>query len=159
MDRRVVVAAVAVVVIISLAAAVYLLTSVPGSVTTSLPSSFSVNGKTFPITYTASTEPQREHGLMNTKVTNTTIMLFAWPTAGKYQFWMYDTNTSLDMIWVNATGGTGSVVYVVTGAPPCYDANNCAVYTPTSAANYVFEAKAGFAQSIGIVVGSTLLFS
>lgn len=129
-----------------------------GSVTTALPSNFTANGKTFAITLTAPTQTQREHGLMNAKVTNTTIMLFAWPTPGKYPFWMYQTNTSLDIIWVNATGSEGRVVYVVDGAPPCYSPITCAEYSPTSPSNYVLEAKAGFAQANGIVVGTVVQF-
>jgi len=132
---------------------------IPGSVTTALPSSFTVNGKTFPITYTASTEPQREHGLMNTKITNTTIMLFAWPSAGTYSFWMYQTNSSLDIIWIDANATSGTIVYEALQAPPCYNSASCAVYTPTSAANYALEARGGFAQSNGLEVGSILTFS
>jgi uncharacterized membrane protein (UPF0127 family) len=138
---------------------VYFQTTNFASVTTPLPKSFTANGKTFSITYTASTELQREHGLMNTKITNTTVMLFAWPTAGSYSFWMYQTNSSLDMIWINATGSTGRIVYEELDAPPCYNSASCAVYTPTSPANYVFEVKAGFAQANGLQVGTVLNFS
>jgi len=143
----------------ALALTVYFQTTNSDSVTTPLPTSFTANGNTFPITYTASTNSERVHGLMNTKITNTTIMLFAWPTAGTYSFWMYQTNSSLDMIWVNATGATGRIVYEALAAPPCYNSASCAVYTPTSPANYVFEVKAGFAQANGLQVGTLLNFS
>jgi uncharacterized membrane protein (UPF0127 family) len=128
-------------------------------VTTPLPTSFTANGKNFTITYTASTEAEREHGLMNTRITNTTIMLFAWPTAGTYSFWMYQTNSSLDMIWVNVNGSTGRIVYEALDAPPCYNSGSCAVYTPTSAASYVFETNAGFAEANGLQVGTVLNFN
>jgi uncharacterized membrane protein (UPF0127 family) len=143
----------------ALALTVYFQTTNSDSVTTPLPTSFTANGRTFSITYTASTESEREHGLMNTKITNTTVMLFAWPKAGTYSFWMYQTNSSLDIIWVNATGSTGKVVYEALGAPPCYNSASCAVYTPTSPANYVFEAKAGFAEANGLQMGTVLNFS
>ena len=155
---RLLVAVVVAVFIILAVYAVYQATSIPGPVTTGVPSSFTVDGKTYRFTYTATNEAQREAGLMNKKVDNNTTMLFAFPNLGYWQFWMYDTNTSLDMIWVNATGSAARVVYVVTSAPPCYDAAVCARYTPDAEANYVIEAKAGFASANGIVVGTTIEF-
>jgi uncharacterized membrane protein (UPF0127 family) len=142
--------------------AVYLETGLPGDVTTPVPSAFTVNGRTYNFTYVATTEAQREAGLMNRQVTNTTTMLFAFPSFGHWQFWMYDTNTSLDMIWVNGTGGSGRVVYIVASAQPCTNvisSSECTVYTPSAAANYAIEAKAGFAAANGIFVGSILQFS
>ncbi len=152
------VAAIVVVVIAALLAGctLYDLSLAPGSVTSPVPTSFTVNGKTYTFTYVATTQAEREAGLMNKKVTNTTTMLFAFPSYGAWQFWMFDTNTSLDMVWVN--GGSGQVVYVVTTAQPCFDSSSCAVYTPTSSANYVIEAKAGFAATNGIVEGTTIQF-
>jgi uncharacterized membrane protein (UPF0127 family) len=135
--------------------------SVPGSVMTQVPSRFSVNSRTFAFTYVATTQQEREAGLMNRKVTNTTTMLFAFPYSSDWAFWMYDTNTSLDMIWVNATGDSGLVVYVVTGAQPCFNSlgYGCATYAPSESANYVIEARAGFAVSNGITKGTTIVFS
>lgn len=97
---------------------------------------------------------------MNKHVTNTTTMLFAFPYFDRWTFWMYDTNTSLDMIWLNATGNSVRVVYLVTAAQPCYSnpSDNCMKYTPTLEANYVIEAKAGFAAANGILVGTSIQF-
>jgi uncharacterized membrane protein (UPF0127 family) len=131
----------------------------PGDVTTTVPSSFTVNGRTYDFNFTATTQTQREAGLMNKKVTNNTTMLFAFPYFGQWQFWMYDTNTSLDIIWVNATGNSGHVVYLVTAAQPCYSNCDLNTYTPVSAANYVIEAKAGFAAANRISVGTGIQFS
>ena len=108
--------------VVALAAALvgytlYTVSLTPGAVTSPVPTSFSVNGRTHAFTYTATTQAEREAGLMNKKVTNTTTMLFAFPSFGIWSFWMYDTNTSLDMIWVNGT--SGRVVYLVTAAQPC----------------------------------------
>ncbi|MBI3841162.1 MAG: DUF192 domain-containing protein [Thaumarchaeota archaeon] len=149
---------------LALAAVAVLLTylaynyTVPGPATGPLPSTFTVGGKTFQITYTASTQAQRQEGLMNKKVTDTTTMLFAWPSPGYYQFYMYDTNTSLDIIWIDTTGDTGLVVYIVAGAQPCYDLLTCPRFTPTSPANYAIEAKAGFVGANGIQIGTTIGF-
>ena len=138
---------------------VYQATTTPGPVTGPVPTSFTVNGKTYVFTYVATTQPEREAGLMNKRVTNTTTMLFAFPGPGVWLFWMKDTNTSLDMIWVNATGASGVVVYVQAGAPPCLSAS-CPDYgSPTAKANYVIEAKAGFATANGVTVGTVVQFS
>lgn len=137
---------------------IYSLTSGPGAVTTQVPSVFMVGGTTYHFNYTATTQAERENGLMNKKITNATTMLFVFPTPGRWQFWMYDTNTSLDMIWINATGNKGVVVYVVPSAPPCLDRSTCPVYTPSSNANYVVEAHGGFAAANGISAGTVVGF-
>jgi uncharacterized membrane protein (UPF0127 family) len=149
-----------VVVVLVGAYVVYVASSGPGSVTNPVPSSFTVNGRTYSFTYTATNQAQREAGLMNKVVTYTTTMLFAFPYFDRWQFWMFDTPSSLDMIWVNATGNSGRVVYLVASAPPCLttNSNSCARYTPTAEANYVIEAKAGFAAANNITKGSTIQF-
>ena len=101
----------------------YTMSAVPGDVTSGVPTTFSVNGKAYTFTYIATTQAERVAGLMNKKVTNTTTMLFAFPSFGRWTFWMFDTNTSLDMIWVNGT--SGRVVYVVSSAPPWYGSRTC----------------------------------
>jgi uncharacterized membrane protein (UPF0127 family) len=146
-----------------LAIAVYATLGMSGSVTSPVPSDFTVNGKTYVFTYIATDDAQRAAGLMNKQVTNTTTMLFAFPAMGAYQFWMYDTNTSLDVIWINATGNAGRVVYVYTDAQPCYSLPIFCPNYPTASsadyeANYVIEAKAGFAEANGIEVGTQIRF-
>jgi uncharacterized membrane protein (UPF0127 family) len=143
------------VVVLVVAYAAYVAFTPPGPVTMPVPSAIFVSGKTFSITYTATTPAERQAGLTNREVTNGTIMLFVFPSAGVYKFWMYDTNTSLDMIWVEASG---HVVYVYADALPCYNLMACPTFGPTSQANYVIEAKAGFAQANGIVAGTTIEF-
>ncbi|MDG6898356.1 MAG: DUF192 domain-containing protein [Nitrososphaerota archaeon] len=122
------------------------------------PSRLTVGGKTFAIAYVAANQSAWVSGLMNKKITNTTIMLFVFPKPAIYSFWMYDTNTSLDIIWLSETGAVGDVVYVVAGAPSCYVSADCTTYTPPSAANLVIEARAGFAQANGITVGTVIRF-
>lgn len=128
------------------------------------PASFTVSGGTYNITAYAYTTAQQEKGLMNATVTNSTIMLFGFPKPGLYSFWMKDTYSPLDIIWVNysALQDSGTVVYIV-NAIPCasYSANqsDCTIYTPASDANYVIEARSGFANASGIHVGSNLAFN
>lgn len=141
--------------------AFYTITSIPGPVTSPVPTRFSVNGKTYTFTYIATTEQEREAGLMGKAVTNSTTMLFAFPSSAEWAFYMYKTNTSLDMIWVNASADLGSVVFVQLGAAPCLSliSQQCPLYTPNAPANYVIEAKAGFATTNGIVTGTQIQFS
>lgn len=137
----------------------YALAAPPGPVTSQVPTGFRVNGAEYTFNLTATTQAEREAGLMNRQVTSATTMLFAFPSFGEWSFWMYDTNTSLDMIWLNATGYNARVVYVVAGAPSCYVSSACAIYTPTSPANYVIEAKSGFAAANGIAIGTEVVFT
>ena len=117
--------------------------------------SFTAGGKTFHLTYVATNQSMLEKGLMDTKVTDTTTMLFVFPSPGYYSFWMYGVNSSLDMIWVDTSGGgSGSVVYLATDSPPCHVTVVCTNYTPTSKANFVIEAKGGFAAANGIKLGT-----
>jgi len=123
---------------------------------TSVPSHFTVNGRTFGITSVATNESQWQAGLMNKKVTDATFMLFIFPTSAVYSFWMHNVNSSLDIIWVDVAGTTGHVTYLAADAPGCSLPVGCPNYTPTAAANYVIEAKGGFAEANGVVVGSTI---
>ena len=131
----------------------------PGTVTSPVPTSFTVNGRTYTFTYTATTPQERQQGLMNTMITNTSTELFAFPQPVAQPFWLYQTNASLDMIWIMANGDNGTVVYLVTSAQPCFDSSICTVYAPDAPANYVIEAKAGFAAANGIVVVTTIHLS
>lgn len=131
-----------------------------GGINPTLPLSFSFGNATFRFTAYAVTEQQREHGLMNTTVTNSTLMLFVFPNASIYPFWMYNTYYALDMIWVNTTANLteGTVVYIAADAVPCLS-GNCIIYTPSAAADYVMEAHAGFAAAHGLAVGSAVRFN
>jgi len=151
--------AVAVVIVVLVGAAYLLLASTTRVNPKSVPSKFTVNGKTFDITYVATDETEWEAGLMNKKVTSNTTMLFVFPTPGAYPFWMYHVNSSLDIVWLNVTGGEGSVVYLAASVPGCSLPIGCPNYTPTSAANYVIEAQGGFCSVNGIGVGTQIQFS
>jgi uncharacterized membrane protein (UPF0127 family) len=118
--------------------------------------SFSVGGKTFELTYLATNESELAKGLMGVKVTDTTTELFVFPAAGYYSFWMFGVNSSLDIMWVDTLPGSssGSFVYLALGAPPCHVSVVCTSYAPTARADFVIEAKAGFAAANGIKVGT-----
>jgi uncharacterized membrane protein (UPF0127 family) len=119
---------------------------------------FTVNGKAFDISMVAANDSAREKGLMNATITNATMMIFVFPSLGSYPFWMENTYSNLDMMWLNVSGGSGSVVYLVRNAASCVgkglDWCESNTYYPTAEANYVIEAKAGFAESNNITVGT-----
>lgn len=152
------IAIVAMVLLVS--AAAYVVLSPPGQANpSSIPSRFTVNGRTFGITYVATNESEWEAGLMNRKVAHGTTMLFIFPDLAVRSFWMYQVNSSLDIMWLNVTGSSGSVVYLAADAPGCPGPSVvCPYYTPSSPANYVLEAKGGFAAANGIVEGTILQF-
>jgi uncharacterized membrane protein (UPF0127 family) len=121
--------------------------------------SFSAAGKSFELTYVATNQTALQKGLMDTKVENDTTMLFVFPTSDYYSFWMFGVNSSLDMMWVETPPGSnaGSVVYLVAEAPPCHVAVACTSYQPNAKADFVIEAKGGFAKANGIGVGTGVI--
>ncbi len=127
-----------------------------------LPVSFTANGRAYNFTSVASSSAQRERGLMNATVTNSTFMLFVFPSPYRWSFWMKNTHYPLDMIWIDGGASGGNVVYIKHDAIPCvsYDPSqfNCTIYLPPSVADYVIEARAGFANSSGITNGSYVSF-
>ncbi|MDE1856184.1 MAG: DUF192 domain-containing protein, partial [Candidatus Micrarchaeota archaeon] len=86
-------------------------------------SHFSVGNRSFAITYVASNYSQWTEGLMNKTVTNSTFELFVFPNPSIYPFWMNNTYTNLDMLWVNGSSHGGKVVYILKNAPSCLKAN------------------------------------
>jgi len=120
-------------------------------------SGFSINGKEFNITAVATNEIQLTHGLMNTTITNMTIMLFVFHGLGDYSFWMYDTYSNLDIIWINYAERNGTIVHITKNATSCFVRSECVRYNPSTNANYVIEAKAGFVERNNISVGDRII--
>ncbi len=117
-----------------------------------------MNGKRFDISLVAANQSSWAKGLMNATITNATMMVFVFPSLGIYPFWMENTYSNLDIMWLNVSGGSGNVVYLVRNATSCvgksmgWCENN--TYYPAAYANYVIEAKAGFAEANNISVGT-----
>jgi len=150
--------AIAVVIVVIIGGTYLLLGSATQVNLKSAPSKFTVSGKTFEFTYVATNETEWQAGLMNKKVTSNTTMLFVFPNSAVYPFWMYHVNSSLDIIWLQVTGGEGDVVYLAASVPGCFLPIGCPNYTPTSAANYVIEAQGGFCELNGIGLGTQVRF-
>jgi uncharacterized membrane protein (UPF0127 family) len=121
---------------------------------------YAVNGKTFDITLVAANASSQEKGLMNTTITSATMMVFVFPAPGIYPFWMENTYSNLDMMWLNVSGGSGTVVYLVRNATSCVGKSlgwcEDNTYYPTAEANYVIEAAAGFADANNVTVGTSV---
>ncbi|MDE1768178.1 MAG: DUF192 domain-containing protein [Candidatus Micrarchaeota archaeon] len=115
--------------------------------------SFIFNGVNYKFTSVALTQQQQEQGLMNSSVNQSTFELFVFPSPAIYPFWMKDTYSPLDIIWINQ-----STVVFITNATPCVsyskDQSNCTVYVPSKPSNYVIEAAAGFVNRTGMHIGS-----
>ena len=128
--------------------------------TTAAPS-FSFNNHTYRFTYVASNLSEQQTGLMNITITSNTFELFVFPSAGIYPFWMKNTYSPLDIIWIN-----GSTVTYIANATPCswYSANQAACivynnYTEGHMADYVIETLLGFANRTGLKVGDKISIS
>jgi len=126
-----------------------------------LPKSVTISQATYNITAYAITPGEQEKGLMNSTVNGSTFMLFVFPGSRPYPFWMKDTYSYLDIIWINATGRYGRIVYFV-NATPCakYDSAqvNCTLYIPPSGANYVLETASGFDRRNAVYQGEHIEF-
>jgi uncharacterized membrane protein (UPF0127 family) len=99
----------------------------------------------------AATESQREHGLMAVaEVPYHQGMLFAFPDAKNVQrdFWMKDTITPLDMVFVTDGGAITSIaVNVPATAPGTPDSK---VARRSGVGRYVIELGAGEAARLGL---------
>ncbi len=97
----------------------------------------------------------RAQGLMfRDRLREHTGMLFIFPTAGVYPFWMKNTLIPLDMVWID---DQKRVAHVKFDVPPC-KADPCPSYDPEVPALYVLEVAAGVAREHKIAAGSTLRF-
>jgi uncharacterized membrane protein (UPF0127 family) len=81
-------------------------------------------------------------------------MIFFFPSAGDYAFWMKNTLIPLDMIWID---DQKRIVHVAHDVPPC-KADPCPNYPPNAVAKYVLEVAAGVAARHGLANAQTLRF-
>ena len=97
----------------------------------------------------ATTSSERELGLMGrTELLGDQGMLFIFEASKIHSFWMKDTLIPLDILWISADM---KVVDMVT-AQPCVS-EECDIYTPSNAAQYVLEVNAtSFTGEIGDTV-------
>lgn len=104
---------------------------------------------------TAADEETRAQGLMfRDSVREGTGMLFLFPSAGDYPFWMKNTLVPLDMIWIDEQQ---RVVHVAHDVPPC-KADPCPSYPAGGTAKYVLELGGGQAGKHKVTDASVLRF-
>ncbi len=96
----------------------------------------------------ADTPRARATGLMGRRGLDDSVgMLFVHETDGPKSFWMRNTPTSLDIIFVSAAG---RVIHIAADTRPMSDT----VYSSKGPALYVVEVRAGFCVRYGVVEGT-----
>jgi len=98
----------------------------------------------------ADDEAERQRGLMfRPPLEDDRGMLFQFPVAEEQGFWMKNTPSSLDILYIDPTG---RIISIASHAVPYSE-----VTLPSNgAANGVLELRAGRAEEIGAVPGSTV---
>jgi len=103
----------------------------------------------------ASDDPTREQGLMyRDHMAEDRGMIFLFPQAGEYPFWMKNTLIPLDMIWMDADH---RIVHIANDVQPC-KADPCPNYPPNAKASSVLELAAGVAAKHHLKDGDVLRF-
>jgi uncharacterized protein len=99
---------------------------------------------------------QREHGLMNVRfVPPGEGMIFVFPDADQIRgFWMKDTITPLDMVFVRSDGSISDVAVNVPATKPHTPDDKIA--RRQAVARYVIELGAGQAGQLGLLPGTML---
>lgn len=103
----------------------------------------------------AADDETRQQGLMyRDRLPEATGMIFIFPQAGEFPFWMKNTLIPLDLIWIDAGH---KIVHVARDVPPC-KADPCPNYPPNATASYVLEVAAGVAAQHHLAEGQMLRF-
>ncbi len=98
------------------------------------------------------TEKTRELGLSYFKsLPSNQGMLFVFPQADTYGFWMKDMKFPLDIIWINDSFII--VDRVINAHPSSYPKT----FIPKAAARYVLEIPSGTADHYGLTIGSSVV--
>lgn len=82
-------------------------------------------------------------------------MLFVFPKASIYSFWMPDMNFPIDILWIN----NGRVVDTDENMTNIFDPTNPRYYRPSSPAQFVLEINAGFIRRNNIRIGDPVIFN
>jgi uncharacterized protein len=131
---------------------------------TPAPTALATPNQTLPITATATfkdqviqlevaqTPEQQEIGLMNRPpLPDDRGMLFPFEPPRPVVFWMKNTPSSLDIVFLL----NGEVKAIAANAPYCA-ADPCPTYSSNATVNQVIELRAGRAEELGIKVGDRL---
>ncbi len=112
---------------------------------TPLNSSVQIGENTYSVIH-ANTDELRMKGLSGREgLPKDTVMLFSFPVAGKYGFWMKDMKFAIDILWSNDTGD--KVLHIERGVTP--DSYPKAFYPPENSL-FVVEALAGEFEKVQV---------
>lgn len=104
----------------------------------------------------AETDEELKRGLSGmTSLGKNSGMLFIFPKADIYSFWMPNMNFPVDIIWINQ----GMVVDIHHNVSNEFNPDNPETYSPVKPAKYVLEVNAGFAEEHNIKIGDSVTFS
>jgi uncharacterized membrane protein (UPF0127 family) len=105
----------------------------------------------------ADTTERRAKGLMfRDALAKDRGMLFTFPKAEHWTFWMKNTRIALDIIWLD---GSKKIVHIERNVPGCSRTDDgCPQYSPNEEALYVLEVAAGVADGLKLQRGSQLRF-
>ena len=82
-------------------------------------------------------------------------MLFIFPQADRYRFWMPDMHFPLDIIWIY----NGIITDMDEDVSDTFDPAHPDFYSPSSPVHYVLEVNAGFARKHGLHIGDPVRFN
>lgn len=100
----------------------------------------------------ADTEPERALGLMGVRdLQENQGMLFVYPNESHNRFWMKNTPTSLDMLFISRDK---KIVFIAKSTVPFSED----VIDPEVSSQFVLEVKAGFVEREHISVGDSVQF-
>jgi uncharacterized membrane protein (UPF0127 family) len=130
----------------------YVPTITPYSVNQMLPTKTIAVGTTTLTVEVATTPAEQAGGLSGrTGLAPGTGMLFVFPTAGAYQFWMKDMQFAIDMLWLDSEG---TVTYIAANATPeSYTQTPPQTFGTQTPSQYVLEVPAGWAAAHGVAEG------
>lgn len=105
----------------------------------------------------ADTPQKRAEGLMYREhLADDRGMLFTFPQAQAWVFWMKNTKIPLDLIWINEKK---QIVHMEQRVPICTRTDDsCPQYRPNEGALYVLELAGGRAESLKLQRGTKLQF-
>jgi len=98
---------------------------------------------------------QWQEGLMGREKLNSDQgMLFIFPRAAKYSFWMKNVTFPLDIVWISEDK---KVVDWVLGAKPCLE-NFCPSFKPRFRVRYVLEVPSGYLREDFLINNPKVFF-
>lgn len=114
-----------------------------------------INNRTFKL-YVAKSDKDKQVGLSKYKnIDSSQGMVFRFPKANYYPFWMKEMKFSIDIIYIK----DGKIVTIYKNVPLPKTNSSPLVYTSTAPADTVLEVNAGLSQKYNFKKGDKVNFS